>query len=102
MADEPDVVTDYATLLKAQVQYKVCSQCSFVPMWSADSQAILLQTNRPLRAMLALMLPSLAKHRKCVLLPPTPLLQETDENIGRGKVVILTIPGKSGTSKLYR
>jgi hypothetical protein len=23
MADEPDVVTDYATLLKAQVQYKV-------------------------------------------------------------------------------
>ena len=67
MADEPDVVTDYATLLRAQVQYKVhLSSCADdrPEREGADCQATLLQTNRPLRALLALMLPSLAKHRK--------------------------------------
>ncbi|WWC91099.1 uncharacterized protein L201_006040 [Kwoniella dendrophila CBS 6074] len=48
MEDEPNVVTDYATLLRAQLEYK----------------AIILQTSGPLRCLLALMLPSLAKPRK--------------------------------------
>ncbi|KAK8843979.1 hypothetical protein IAR55_006771 [Kwoniella newhampshirensis] len=48
MEDEPDVVTDYASLLRAQVEYK----------------ALILQTNGSLRCLLALMLPSLAKPRK--------------------------------------
>nr|XP_018259274.1 topoisomerase 1-associated factor 1 [Kwoniella dejecticola CBS 10117]OBR81432.1 topoisomerase 1-associated factor 1 [Kwoniella dejecticola CBS 10117] len=48
MEDEPDVVTDYASLLRAQLEYK----------------ALLLQSSQPLRCLLALMLPSLAKPRK--------------------------------------
>ncbi|KAI9636791.1 topoisomerase 1-associated factor 1 [Dioszegia hungarica] len=48
MADEPDAVTDYATLLRAQVEYK----------------AQLLYNDRPLRSLLALILPSLAEQRK--------------------------------------
>ncbi|WWD21366.1 hypothetical protein CI109_105851 [Kwoniella shandongensis] len=48
MEDEPDVVTDYASLLRAQVEYK----------------ALILQNSGPLRCLLALMLPSLAKPRK--------------------------------------
>ncbi|WVQ93115.1 hypothetical protein IAU59_000179 [Kwoniella sp. CBS 9459] len=48
MEDEPDVVTDYASLLRAQVEYK----------------ATILQSSGPLRCLLALMLPSLAKPRK--------------------------------------
>ncbi|WVF65442.1 hypothetical protein IAT40_000170 [Kwoniella sp. CBS 6097] len=48
MEDEPDVVTDYASLLRAQVEYK----------------ATILQSNGPLRCLLVLMLPSLAKPRK--------------------------------------
>ncbi|OCF79113.1 topoisomerase 1-associated factor 1 [Kwoniella mangroviensis CBS 8886] len=48
MEDEPDVVTDYASLLRAQLEYK----------------AMILQTSGPLRCLLALMLPSLARPRK--------------------------------------
>ncbi|WVR08981.1 hypothetical protein IAU60_006041 [Kwoniella sp. DSM 27419] len=48
MEDEGDVVTDYATLLRAQVEYK----------------ALFLHSGAPLRCLLALMLPSLAKPRK--------------------------------------
>ena len=48
MEDEPDVVTDYASLLRSQVEYK----------------AMILQTAEPLRCLLALMLPSLAKSKK--------------------------------------
>ncbi|ORY33101.1 timeless protein-domain-containing protein [Naematelia encephala] len=48
MQDEPDIVTDYASLLRSQVEYK----------------AMILQTGAPLRCLLALMLPSLAKPRK--------------------------------------
>ncbi|WVW79467.1 hypothetical protein I302_101436 [Kwoniella bestiolae CBS 10118] len=48
MEDEPAVVTDYASLLRAQLEYK----------------ALILQTSGPLRCLLALMLPSLAKPRK--------------------------------------
>lgn len=48
MEDEPNVVTDYASLLRAQLEYK----------------AMILQTSGPLRCLLALMLPSLAKPRK--------------------------------------
>ncbi|WWC73002.1 uncharacterized protein I206_106966 [Kwoniella pini CBS 10737] len=48
MEDEPAVVTDYASLLRAQLEYK----------------ALILQSSQPLRCLLALMLPSLAKPRK--------------------------------------
>ncbi|KAK4685899.1 replication fork protection complex subunit TIMELESS/Tof1/Swi1, partial [Tremellales sp. Uapishka_1] len=48
MQDEPGMVTDYASLLRAQLEYK----------------AMILQSNAPLRCLLALMLPSLAKPRK--------------------------------------
>ncbi len=48
MEDEPGVVTDYASLLRNQIEYK----------------ALILKTNGPLRCLLALMLPSLAKPRK--------------------------------------
>ncbi|WRT69168.1 uncharacterized protein IL334_006152 [Kwoniella shivajii] len=48
MEDEPNVITDYASLLRAQLEYK----------------ALILQSSSPLRCLLALMLPSLAKPRK--------------------------------------
>ena len=62
MEDEPDVITDYVSLLRAQVEYKVSRAA--VDRTFAHPQAMLLQTNGPLRCVLALMLPSLAKPRK--------------------------------------
>ncbi|WVQ81137.1 hypothetical protein IAT38_003259 [Cryptococcus sp. DSM 104549] len=48
MEDEPNVISDYASLLRAQVHYK----------------ALFLQTPKPLRCLLALMVPCLAKPKK--------------------------------------
>ncbi|ORX39175.1 timeless protein-domain-containing protein [Kockovaella imperatae] len=48
MDDEPDLVTDYQSLLRAQMEYK----------------AMILHTNGTLRCLLALMLPSLASPQK--------------------------------------
>ena len=66
MEDEPDVVTDYVTLLRAQVEYKVSLWSTRRPSsrGMTESQAMLLQTTGPLRCILALLLPSLAKPRK--------------------------------------
>lgn len=67
MEDEPDAVTDYASLLRAQREYKVISVYTIASTrWAANHprQAIMLHTAGPLRFLLALMLPSLAKPRK--------------------------------------
>ena len=65
MQDEPGVVTDYASLLRAQTEYKV-DPPSDKPASNTDLslKAMILQTSGALRCLLALMLPSLAKPRK--------------------------------------
>lgn len=91
MQDEPDVVTDYASLLRAQLEYKVgrfsplparlyhfspgvscdmhtlesnCVRTHRIENPRTETQALLLQSNGFLRCLLALILPSLAKPRK--------------------------------------
>jgi replication fork protection complex subunit Tof1/Swi1 len=63
MADGPAVVTDYASLLRAQQEYKACADL-VRDLIHADYQAMVIQTDGPLRSLLALMLPCLAKTRK--------------------------------------
>lgn len=64
MADEPGVVTDYASLLRYQLEYKVSLRRRSPWYRLLTQQAMIIQTDRPLRCLLTLLLPSLAKPRK--------------------------------------